>query len=462
MDKSSSSESRITRTAQALTAAAEAWMPDAFVFALVATTLVALGALCVDPAVRESPLKLVEVWGSGFWSLIPFTLQMAMILIGGYLLASAPIIRKILVYLAGVPRNGKSAAAWVALLSMLTSLLNWGFSLIFSALLAKEIGARVKTADYRVLGAASLLGLGTVWAQGLSGSAALQVASSSSIPKSLTALIPTPIPLTETIFLPNSIVCVLIELVVVTLAVYMMAPSQGKSAEQLGISPSPASPLPPPQTPGERLEHSPWPLLPFWLFGGSYLIGTISSRATSLNGALSAIDFNTINLFFLVLGSLLHWTPASLMRSVREATPGVWGILLQFPFYGGIAGIMTGTQLSHSIAGLFVAASSPLWYPAIIATYSTILGVFIPSGGSKWVVEAPYILTAGRALGVADGWVVVGYDLGEAVANLLQPFWMLPTLALLGLKARDIIGFTWTIALVVFPLVLVLLTLFAP
>jgi short-chain fatty acids transporter len=159
---------------------------------------------------------------------------------------------------------------------------------------------------------------------------------------------------------------------------------------------------------------------------------------------------------------LLHWTPASLMRAVRDAAPATWGVLLQFPFYGGIFGIMTGTLLSATIAGWFVRVSTAALYPAMIVAYSALLGIFVPSGGSKWVIEAPYVLQSAQALGVPGGWMVVTYDLGEAIANLLQPFWMLPTLAILGLKARHIMGYTYLMAMVLFPLVLLLVTVLNP
>jgi len=156
---------------------------------------------------------------------------------------------------------------------------------------------------------------------------------------------------------------------------------------------------------------------------------------------------------------MLHWTPARLMRSVREATPATWGVLLQFPFYAGISGMITYTHLNARIAHFFVSISSPRSFPPLIASYSALLGIFVPSGGSKWVIEAPYVMQAAHDLRVHLGWMVAVYDLGEALANLLQPFWMLPTLALLGLRARDVMGYTFLTFLVLFPLVLVLVTL---
>ena len=206
-----------------------------------------------------------------------------------------------------------------------------------------------------------------------------------------------------------------------------------------------------PTTLGERIEHSPVLLLPVVALGIGYLVHTIAARSGSVPDMLNALDLNTINLFLLTLGALLHWTPASLMRAVREATPATWGVLLQFPFYGGIFGIMTGTVLSSTIAGWFVRASTTTLYPAMVVAYSALLGIFVPSGGSKWVIEAPYVLQSAQVLGVPGGWMVVTYDLGEAIANLLQPFWMLPTLAILGLKARHIMGYTYLVAVVLFP-----------
>jgi short-chain fatty acids transporter len=147
---------------------------------------------------------------------------------------------------------------------------------------------------------------------------------------------------------------------------------------------------------------------------------------------------------------------------MKEATPATWGVLLQFPFYAGIFGVMTATQLSERMAGVFVRAASTTLYPGMILIYSSVLGMFVPSGGAKWMIEAPYVLQSAQALHVSQGWMVIAYNLGEAIANLLQPFWMLPILALLGLKARDIMGYTYLIAVILLPVALVLITVLRP
>ena len=207
--------------------------------------------------------------------------------------------------------------------------------------------------------------------------------------------------------------------------------------------------------PGAWLEHSP---LLTWLIvglGAVYLARYFAAAADPLN----ALNLNVVNLIFLLLGFLLHGTPARLMHAVQAATPAVWGVILQFPFYAGIAGVITATHLNEQLATLFVRVSTPATFPALVALYSAVLGVFVPSGGSKWVIEAPYVMAAAHQLQVHLGWVVAAYDLGEALANLLQPFWMLPILGLFQLRARDVMGYTLVVCAVLLPVVLLLVTL---
>ena len=188
--------------------------------------------------------------------------------------------------------------------------------------------------------------------------------------------------------------------------------------------------------------------------GGAYLVRYFLRAPEPLN----AITLNTVNLSFLLLGFLLHGTPARLMLAVQRATPAVWGVILQFPFYAGIAAVITGTHLNERLANLFVSVSTPATFPALVAMYSAVLGVFVPSGGSKWVIEAPYVMAAAHELEVHLGWIVTSYDLGEAVANLVQPFWMLPILGMFGLRARDVMGYTLVVFLVLTPVVVALVT----
>jgi short-chain fatty acids transporter len=456
----------IARVALRFTAWAERWLPDAFVFALVATGVVFVAGLAVAHA---SPAQLVTSWGSGFWDLVPFTMQMALVIVTGYVLASSRPVARAITALARLPRTARGATVMVAVFSMATSWFNWGFSLIFGALLARETARHRPEADYRALAASSFLGLGSVWAQGLSGSAALQMATPGMLQPKIRDIVAAGgavpggiIPLRHTIFTWQSLASVAIEIALVTAVVAAYTPPAGRArtAAMLGVelrplvdgAPSRGAPL----APGERLEHTPVLNVGVFVLGAAYLVLYVA-RARDV---VSAINLNTINLAFLMLGVLLHFTPARLMRAVRDATPATWGVVLQFPFYAGIAGMITETALNERIASVFVGLSSRLTFPPLIATYSALLGVFVPSGGSKWVIEAPYVMRAAHDLHVHLGWTVAVYDLGEAIANLVQPFWMLPTLAILGLRARDVMGFTFVVFLVLAPVVLVMVTLF--
>jgi short-chain fatty acids transporter len=442
----------------------ERWIPDAFIFALIATVIVVIAGVAATPSTVP---EVIDAWGNGFWELIPFTLQMSLIIITGHVLATSPPIGRVIRALAAWPATPRGAVALVAAFAMASSWLNWGFSLIFSAVLAKEIARRVRGVDYRALAAASFLGLGSVWAQGLSGSAALQMASPGALQPKIRdivargGIIPDGIiSFQHTIFLWQSLTSVVIEVALVTFVMWLVTPPAGRArtAAVLGIELGENEIVPPETpanpTPGQRLEHSPilnWLIV---LLGGAYLVRYFMRAGEPLN----AINLNIVNLTFLLLGFLLHKTPARLMHAVQGATPAIWGVILQFPFYAGIASIITTTHLSHMIANAFVGISNSTTFPPIVAIYSAVLGVFVPSGGSKWVVEAPYVMTAAHELKVHLGWVVASYDLGEALANLVQPFWMLPILGLFRLRARDVMGYTFVVFLVLVTVVLLLVT----
>jgi short-chain fatty acids transporter len=458
----------LERIALRFTELSERWLPDAFIFALLATVVVVIAGITAGGA---SPGGVAVIWGKGFWSLIPFTMQMALIVITGTVVATAAPVQRLIDRLAGVPGGNRSAVVFVAVIAMVTSWFNWGFSLVFSAVLVRAVARKLPSVDYRTLAACSLLGLGSVWAQGLSGSAALQMATPGMLPDGIREVVANGggaaglvsggiIPLANTIFLWQSLLAVVIEIVVVAVLIWFIVPtgSRVRTAADLGIELRERSTVKgePVQvhTPGEWLEHQWWVNAIVVLLAGSYLLLSVKD-AESIT---SAITLDRLNLFFLTLGFALHRTPARLMQAFRDAVPPTWGVILQFPFYGAIAAIITDTHLNAKIAGFFTAIATKETFPALIAAYSAVLGVFVPSGGSKWVLEAPYVMQAAHNLHVHLGWMVAVYDLGEALANLVQPFWMLPVLALLGLKARDVMGVTFTVFVVLFPLVLVLVT----
>jgi len=400
----------------------ERFFPDAFVFALAAIVIVFLGGLATGvPAV-----KLTIEFGNGFWSLVNFTMQMAMVIVGGFVVASSPPVARLTRWLASIPKTARGAVAFVAAFAMLSSLISWGLSLIFTGLLVREVSRRVN-ADYRALGAAAYLGLGSVWALGLSSSAALLQATKSSIPPALLPITGV-IPLTQTIFLWQNLVMAAALIVISVTVAYFSAPSE-ENAKVMRFE-EPAQ--------GEE-ESKDSPLLSVGIAALMlwYLVLQFRDK-----GGIAALDLNNFNFFFLAAGLLLHWRPKSFLRAVSKSIPATAGVLIQFPFYGGIFGMISKTPMAEKLAHVFVAVTTKATFPLVVAIYSAILGMFVPSGGGKWVVEAPYVMAAANAWHMHLGWTVQIYNAAEALPNLINPFWMLPLMGILNVRARDLAGYS--------------------
>jgi short-chain fatty acids transporter len=437
----------------ALADLSERWFPDALVFAFIAIVVVFVAGLSLGSRAGG----LVTDFGEGFWQLIPFTLQMAMVIIGGYVVAVSPPVARIIRRLSEIPKTPRGAVAFVAFFASATALLSWGFSLVFSGLLVRELIQRMRV-DYRAAGAAAYLGAGSVWALGLSSSAALLMATRESIPPVLYKLSGT-IPLTHTIFTWQSMVTTIVLIVATVWVAYLSAPSDEhlKIAEPFGVRiDQPVLELEKPRTPGEWLEYSGTLTILICAIGFGYLI-----RLFITKGVLAALDLNTYNFLFIMLGMLLHWSPRAFIKAVTASVPATAGVLIQFPFYGGIFGLMTKSPISAELSRFFVRVSTHGSYPVMVSIYSMVLGFFVPSGGGKWLIEAPYVLDAANQLHVNLGWVVQIYNAAEALPNLINPFWMLPVLGLLNVRARELVGYSVLQFIVHVPLVLFLLWFFA-
>jgi short-chain fatty acids transporter len=449
-------ESAIERFGLWLAAWSEKWFPDAWVFALLGIVFI----FGFGMVLGESPVNLALAGGKKFWELVPFTMQMAMIIIGGYVVASTPAVYWIIRKVSLIPGNGKTAIAWIALFSMVTSLISWGLSLIFSGLLVREMTRRLDDMDYRAAGAAAYLGLGAVWALGLSSSAAMMMATKGAIPPKLLEISGL-IPLTQTLFIWANVWTILALIFVSIVIAYLSAPNpkRAKNARDFGLSFEPLDmSVEPRQKPGEWLEYSPILII---LVGAILVYYLVYVFRTSPAGALAVLDLNTYNLIFITVGMLLHWRPKRFLKAVAQAVPATGGVLIQFPFYAVIFGMIIGTGINGWLTDLFYKITTQGTYPLLVAVYSAVLGVFIPSGGSKWVVEAPYVLQAANLHHVNLGWVTQIYNAAEALPNLLNPFWMLPLLGLLHVKARDLVGYSVLQMFIHIPLVFFLCWLFA-
>jgi short-chain fatty acids transporter len=427
----------------------ERWFPDAFALALAAVALVFAAAAAVSGA----PLRTAQAFGTGFWDLVTFTIQVALLIITGYVVAMSPPVHAAIRRLAGVPQTAKGAIAYVAMFSMLSSLISWTFSLIFSAFLAREVAGRVRGVDYRAVGAAAYLGVGSVWALGLSSSAALIMANPESLPDSIERISGV-IPLAQTLGLWQSFATAAVLVLVSTGIAYFSAPdpAHARRREDIGVrDDAPTATIERPEKPGEWLEFSPLPTVIVGACGIAYLAMEVVAR-----GAVVLLDLNHYLFAFVTVGLLLHWRPRSFVQAVAGAAPTVGGVIVQYPLYAGIVRMMTESGLADRLANFFVAVSTFHTFPVLVGIYSAFLGLFVPSAGGKWLIEAPYVLTAAQSLGVHLGWIVQTYNATEALANLIHPFWMLPLVGILGLKPRDIIGYSMLQLVVHVPLVLLL------
>lgn len=404
----------------------ERWLPDAFIFVLVLTLIAALAAILTQ---GTDPVELVRIWGTGFWELLSFSMQMLLVLVTGFILASSPPVRQILARMAGLAGSRGGAILLVSLVSLAASWINWGFGLVVGAIFARELARQIRV-DYRLLVAAAYSGF-VVWHGGLAGSIPLTIATPGHFTESQIGVIPT----SQTIFSGWNLLIVAALFVAVPLVNRAMLPR--KEDEVLvdpallkETVPAPASRAP---TPAERLETSP---VLMYLIGIPGLLWLVLHFAGG-----GALNLNVVNFLFLFLGIVLHGTPRSLLAALDEGVRGGAGIVIQFPFYAGIMAIMVESGLAGSLSEWFVSISTAATLPFWSFISAGIVNIFVPSGGGQWAVQAPIMLPAAEALGADVAQVAMGVAWGDAWTNLIQPFWALPMLGIAGLKPRDIMGF---------------------
>lgn len=436
----------LVRIAEGLGRFSARFVPSAFAIAVLLTLFTMVMAVGWAGA---PPMKVLDGWGGGFWELLSFSMQMAVVMFSGYLLALTGPVRALLERVASLAKSPRGAVALMALVSMALAYINWGLSLVASAMLVRFIVRRRPDVDYRLLVACAYFGLGATWHAGLSASAPLLVATPGHfLEKQLGVL-----PISTTLFSPFNLGLTVAAVVGLTLLAWALHPAPERTVR---IDPKLLDTLgdfvpPPPsreRTLAAWLDHS---RLLNVVFGGLGLLWFASFLAT--HGGWRALNLNLVNFLFLVLAVLLHGTPARLLKASEEAGTVVHGIVLQFPLYAGIYGIFKATGLTDRIGDLFISLSTPSTFPAVVYLYSGVVNYFVPSGGSKWAIEAPYLLEAARSLGVGPEKVVMAYAWGDMATDLIQPFWALPLLAVAKLEFKDILGFLLVAFLVYLPLV---------
>lgn len=442
----------IESLANASTMVMQKFLPDAYIFAVILTIIVFLAALI---STKQSFIAVVGHWGKGVWGILAFSMQMVLVLVTGHVLALSPPFKKLLDHLSNIPKTPAQGIALVSIISYTACILNWGFGLIIGAIYAKEIAKKVKAIDYRLLIASAYSGF-VLWHAGFSGSIPLVIASGdfSATGGSLTEAVP----VSQTLFSSYNIFIVVGMWILLPIINVLMHPKNEEDVfvidpnlikedvEVKKITKEDFKKM----TPAEKLENGCFINYILAFIGFVYIVYYFVNSAKQ--GKFD-LNLNIVNLIFLMLGIFLHRTPRSLLDAFVEASKGASGIILQFPLYAGIMGIMTGASaegvsLASVISNFFVNISTVKTFPLFTFLSAGIVNLFVPSGGGQWVVQGPIMMPAGLEIGVDPAKTAMCIAYGDSWTNMIQPFWALPALGLAKLGARDIMGYTLIVLIV--------------
>ncbi len=423
----------------------ERLLPEPFVFAVLLTLLTAALAFIFAP--KHTMPDVLTGWYGGIFTIFPFAFQMVLILVTGYALASSKPISATLKRIAAIPKTPRGAVALTVLVALTTVTLNWGFGLITSAIFAREIAKRHRL-DFAWLLAGAYSGF-VMFPPGLSSSIALAQATPGSplnIVQKLTGQI---IPLHQTLLSTFNLVPSLILFIVLPLLFSRMQPPDAdmQPADQARLEAEDAPKI------QVRTGGLAGVLDRAWILNLALVAAAFGYLGMQMVAGKFSLDINSLILIFLALGLLLHWQPVAYVEAINNAARVTGSLLLQYPIYGGIMGMMTATGLAGVIAKWFLAFSTAHTLPFWGFISSIIISLFVPSGGGHWAVQGPFIVPAAVALHVNLAATAQGVGYGEAVANMIQPFWALPLLAIAGIGMRRVMGFTvitFFVSLVVF------------
>jgi short-chain fatty acids transporter len=415
------------------------YLPDPFVFAIGLTLLTMILAVLVE---SKGPVDVVSSWGKGFWNLLSFTTQMAVILAMGYVLATAPLIDRMLNKIVGMVHRPATAIVVATLAGCIGSYLNWGFGLVIGGVIAKKLALKVKGVHYPLIIAAAYSGF-TMYGLGFSASIPVLISTKGHPLEAQMGVIP----LSQTIFSAPMMITALVVLITLPLLNAWLHPKTGETI--IEVDPnidnderknvSAAAGLLDTGTFAHRLNHS---RILSYLIG---LCGIVYVVYHFIKGG--SLDLNLINFIILFLGVILLRTPLAYVEKLNEGIKTIGGIILQYPFYAGIMAIMAASGLVNTISQVFVDFSTPSTLPFWGLISSFVINFFAPSAGGHWVIQGPFMIDAAKALNGSLGQTSMGVMLGNAWNDLIQPFWILPALALSKLKLKDIMGYTVIMAI---------------
>jgi len=435
-------------------------MPNPYLFAVILTFIAYfMGWILTE----NGPMDMIKHWYDGFWKYLTFAMQMVLILVTGHALAIAPGVHPFLKRLARIPKTSGQAVLLTAYVATIITYFNWGLGLIIAAIFAREVAkegfAKKINIHYPLLAATAYTGQ-MVWHIGPSTSAGLLSATKGHVFEKIFGIIP----ITESVFTPYAILmAIMLCLIVIPITMWLMTPKDPDECRGidacLGIDKFAPELM---ETKDLDKEEKPSPIKKkgfadllenSWII--SYLVGLagvvyifyyFATKGVSLN-------LNIFNFIFLIAGIILHRTPIRYVRAITTATPGASGIILQFPFYAGIMGMISFSGLAAIITTWFLGFATAASFPIITWITGGIVNIFIPSGGGEWGVIGGIIGQISLDLGVPVGKSIVAYGCGDMWTNMFQPFWAIALLGITGLRARDIMGYCMVLMIVSAPFI---------
>jgi short-chain fatty acids transporter len=431
----------------------EKMMPDPYVFAVILTFTTAVLAYALTPATFGTDIALG--WYNGVFNILTFACQVVLMLVAGHSLASSSPIHAALEKIASLAKTPRAAVSLTIIISMTACWVHWGFGLVTAALLAREIAKRVRV-DFGWLVAAAYSGH-VIAVEGMSGTIALAQATPGSALNIVEKVTGHGLPLTETVFAKFTLVPVVVLFLLLPLIFRYTEPSASDSIaadmDRLRAEDRPVQVIDKGASFAVRLDSA-------WILSFLLALGGAAALVEHWRHTGFALDINSVILVFLLLGILFHWRPIRYVEAVKHAARVTGPLILQYPLYGGIMGIMTATGLAGVIARVFLKVSTAATLPFWTYLSSLVITFFVPSGGGHWAVQGPFILPAARELHASMAGTTMAVAMGESVANMIQPFFALPVLAIAGIGMRRMMGFmviTFVVSFVAFGLSLLLL-----
>lgn len=414
------------------------FIPDAFPLVLILTLLVAVLALVFT---ESTPLSVLQNWYDGFWSMLSFTINIVMLMFTGFLVANSKPVNKLLLKLAKIPNSTSAAVLLLMIVSIILFYIHFALGMAAAILFGKamivEQDKKGNKLPISLIAAAG--GFCIVFQAGPTASAPLTVSSAGHFMEEAIGIIP----LTETsmalpVILMNVVMAAIFILVFPRLAGKLSLGERDEADQevlarfQADVAAVQADEAPSMSNFAEWMDN-------FWgfqVFIG--VCGLVMVIISIVKGGLTQLGFGSVNMLFFMLALILHRTPANLTKAAREGITSVSGVVLQFPFYAGIFGILSYSGLGVVITGFFTSIASGRLFTAVVLWFSGLLNMLVPSGGSQFIVEAPYIIPAGMELGVDPAKIVNAFTCGDLLTNLIQPFWAIPVLGAYGIKFRKI------------------------